>query len=298
MATREKTSSEISESFDFGKWLSGVVSKLPARDKVVARFNSFDTMMTPFYGVLMAWATYAIGMNMYRFGPTDVESLNYFINLYAGLSLISFAIVAVAFFESMRRNELGDTAKIIVAIAINYMVMRFSGTWGPMMVAYGLGFVLAHSASRHGKLDWTPLVAYNSAFIGLATNIFGISAASAVWPVFIGFVFQSVEIFRNEDYRAVRLAVPGMVIAVLGLVFTMNPVTWILLGGLVSLLIAPTIFKLGEGKSEKLADTVKNCGIPLGDFENGIKNIRANTEAAMLTLSASCVFVILMVIFS
>lgn len=297
MATREKTSSEISESFDFGKWLSGVVSKLPARYKVVARFNSFDTMMTPFYGVLMAWATYAIGTSFYRYGPTDMVSLNYFTNLYAGLSLLSFAIVIVALFESVRRNEIGDMAKVIAAIAINYVVMRYNGTWLMMVLAYGFGFSLSHSASRSGKLDWTPLVAYNAAFIGIATQIFGFAAA-AIWPVMVGFVFQAVEVFRNQDYRSVRLAVPGMVIAVLGLVLTMNPVAWILLGALVSFVIAPTAFKLYESKHDKLQDTVKSCATPCADFDNGMKNLRTNAEAAMLTLTSSGLFVILMIMFS
>lgn len=297
MATREITS-EKRESFDIRKMVTDLVSKLPARDKVATRLNKIDTILTPFYAVLMAWATYVIGTSFYRYGPTDVVSLEYFTNLYAGLSLVAFAIVLVALFESVRRNEIGDMAKVIVAIAVNYAAMRFNGTWLLMVLAYGFGFSLAHSASRHGKLDWTPLVAYNAAFIGIATQIFGFTAVSVVWPVLMSVVFQAVEVFRNEDYRSVRLAVPGMVVAIAGLVLTMNPVAWILLGALVSFVIAPTAFKLYESKHDKLQDTVKSCGTPCADFDNGMKNLRTNAEAAMLTLVSSCLFVILMVMFS
>lgn len=288
----------VRESFDFGKMVTDLVSKLPARDKVAARLNKIDAILTPFYAVLMAWATYVIGINFLRFGPTSVESLTYFVNLYAGLSLVAFAIVLVALFESVRRNEIGDMAKVIAAIAINYVAMRYNGTWLMMVLAYGFGFALAHSASRSGKLDWTPLVAFNASFIGMATQIFGFAAASVVWPVLVGVVFQAVEIFRNQDYRAVRLAVPGMVISVLGLVLTMNPIVWILVGALVSFVVAPTAFKLYESKHAKLEDTVKSCATPCSDFDNGLKNLRTNAEAAMLTLVSSCLFIIIMVMFS
>lgn len=288
----------VRESFDFSKWVSNLVNKLPARNTVVARFNSLDLTLTPFYAVLMAWATYAVGINFLGYGPNSIESLNYFINLYSGLSLISFAIVAVALFESVRRNEIGDMAKVAAAIVINYMVMRYNGTWLLMVLAYGFGFALAHSASRHGKLDWTPLVAFNGAFIGLATQFFGFAAASIVWPVMVGVVFQAVEIFRTQDYRSVRLAVPGMIVSVLGLALTTNPIAWMLIGALVSFVIAPTMFKLYENKHALLGETVLGCATPCTDFDNGMKNLRTNAEAAMLTLVSSSLFVIIMVMVS
>lgn len=283
----------VRESFDLRKWVAAQIDKLPALEKVSDRLNKLDKTLTPFYAVLMAWATYAIGVNFYRFGPDSIESLEYFINLYAGLSFVAFAIVAVAFFESVRRNEISDTIKVVVAIAVNYAAMRFNGTWLIVVLAYGFGFALAHSASRHGKLDWTPVVAFNGAFIGLATQFFGFTAASIVWPVLMSMVFQAVEVFRNRDYRSVRLAVPGMVIAILGLVLTMNPVMWILVGATVSFIVAPTLFKLYEKKHELLSDTVKICGTPCSDFDNGMKNLKTNAEAAMLTLVSSSMFVII-----
>lgn len=288
----------VRESFNLINWVVAQVNKLPAIEKLATRLNKLDITLTPFYAVLMAYATYALGVNFYRFGPDTVESLEYFVNLYAGLSLVSFAIVAVAFFESVRRNEISDTVKVIAAIAVNYVAMRYNGTWLIMVLAYGFGFALAHSASRHGKLDWTPLVAYNASFIGMATQIFGFAAASVFWPVLMGVIFQALEIFRNRDYRSVRLAVPGMAIAILGLVLTTNPVAWILTGAAISFIVAPTMFKLYEQKHELLGDTVKVCGTPCSDFDNGLKNLKTNAEAAMLTLVSSSLFVIVMVMVS
>lgn len=282
----------IGGGFDLSGLVSGLVEKLPSIDTSAAWLGKLDAVMVPFWGVVVAWLTYIVGTGFYNYGPTSVPELTYQTNLFASLSSVAFVIVAVAFFESLRRNELSDTLKVVVAIAVNYLAMRFNGTWLLMALAYGFGFSLSHSASRHGKLDWTPLVAYNAAFIGLTTSFFNFAGTAVIFPVLVGMVVQAIEIFRARDYQAVRLAVPGLVVAGAGVVLSVNPVGWILVGAALSFIVVPTLVKLYHSKTGKHGVWLKTSAQPCNGWDNGFKNLRVNFESAMLTLVASCVFAI------
>jgi hypothetical protein len=259
--------------------------------------NKADQFVAPVLPLFMYLGMAMLGFAFVRFlMVTELSQDVYYKNLFAGMGFISLAIVALSFWDSMKRNEIPDTIWVVVAIALNYAAINFFGTWGWVQASYGIGFWLAHKASRNGKLDWTPLVAYNAAYIGLASHVFGSSAASVALPVLMGVLYEVTEIVRTRNYQAVRLAYPGMAIALVGMFVTTNPIIWVLVGATVSFIGVPTAVKLYHKKYSKGGSWLKSCAEPFKDCDNGLNYVRVNGEAAMLTLVTSTLMMIIMVI--
>lgn len=278
-------------------WFAGIWNKRPSLEQVknglVWMLESTNHLHAPIAGLMMYW----IAINFVRFLPnaqSSVETLNYFVTVFAGFPLIAVAIVVLAGFESLRRNEMLDTVKVLIAIAINYLAITLGGNLTIVVIAYVFGYAIANEASRHGKTDFTPMVAYHGAFIGMIANTFGFGAITLIWPVLAAVVYELVEIARAKDFMSIRLALPGFIISMIGVIFTMNPTWWIVAGALVSFVVTPTVVKVIHLHFKKYGSWLKTCENPLGSWENAFKHLKINFEAAMLTLVGSVLIVVLM----
>jgi hypothetical protein len=258
--------------------------------------GKLDLMLIPFYAILLERLMGLIGERFVAYGATTIDELVYYDNLISGLVWISLIILALSFWDSLRRNEVKDTFWVVLAIVVNYLAITLVGSWSAVTFAYSIGYVVTYIASRHGKMDWTPIVAYNAAYIGMASFTFGVGAASIALPVMVSVIFEVAEIIRNRDYRAVRLAYPGLVVALVGLIVTVNPVLWILTGAFISFIVTPTAVKVYHNTKKKGGSWLKSSGEPFKDCDNGLKDLRINIEATMLTLVVSSFACILMII--
>jgi len=277
--------------------MQSVLSRLPKPATVIAKADSLDKWLTPLYGSVMAYLLYTLGMSFYSAYPTTDAGIFYLTQIYTGFSLIAVVFLGLSFFESLRRNELGDTVRVIVAVILCFVATRVSGSYTIIAIAYGFGFAFVHGASRHGKLDWTPMVAFNAAYVWVAVSAFGASAVSVILPVMLTVVFEVAEVLRNRDYRAVRLALPGFAVALFGIVVTMSPTYWVIAGAVISFGVIPTVVRLVANSRKEWADWLKTSESPCSEWQNGMKNLTVSLESAMLTLAASMLMLIAAVVF-
>lgn len=278
-------------------WFEGLLAKRPSLADVQGWLVSFDGKFSHLYAPIAGAAMYFLGLAFTRFLPTAESSpveFQYFGDVFNGFFLIAATIVGFSLFESLRRNEVKDTFKVLVAIAINYLAITAGGNMAVVSLAYLLGFAIVDEASRHGKLDFTPMVAFHGAFIGIAAHTFGWGGISLVWPVMAAVLYEVVEIFRNKDYQSVRLALPGLVIALVGVIFTMNPTSWVLAGAVVSFIVTPTLVKAYNLKTKKGGSWLKTCNSPCEGWGNSAQHIRINFESVMLTLVGSTLIIVTM----
>lgn len=278
-------------------WFAGIWNKRPSLEQVknglVWMLESTNHLHAPIAGLMMYW----IAINFIRYLPTQAgmeHKLDYFLTVFAGFPLIAVVIVVLAGFESLRRNEMLDTAKVLFAIFVNYLAITLGGNLMIVVLAYAFGYAVVNEASRHGKTDYTPMVAYHGAFIGLVASTFGFGAISLIWPVLVAVIFELVEINRSKDYMSMRLAVPGFIIALIGVVFMANPTWWIVAGAIVSFVVTPTVVKVIHLHFKKYGSFLKTCETPLESWDNAFKHLKINFEAAMLTLVGSVLMVVLM----
>lgn len=272
--------------------LQKVLKKLPKSKTVFEFVGKIDKMMVYYWGVAVALMMYVIGQSYVRFLPTTPEQTAYQTNVFSGFVLISLFAVALTLFDSLRRNELGDFAKMLVAIVVCFLAVRTTTNDTIIILAYGFGFSLVHSAARNGKLDWTPVVGFNAAYIAFAAMTFGFSAVTIVVPVLLAVAFEVAEVLRFRNYRAIRLAVPGIAVSIVGIMASMNPTLWILAGGIISFGVVPTIVRLHKADSDWLRFSEQPCS----GWQNGVKHLTVNFESAMLTLVTSLVVMVVMIV--
>lgn len=272
--------------------LQKVLKKLPKWETVFEFVGTLDKMMIYYWGVAVALMMYVFGQSYVRFLPTTPEQAVYHADVFSGFVLISLFAVALTLFDSLRRNELGDFVKMLVAIGVCFVAVKTTPDLTIIILAYGFGFSLAHSASRNGKLDWTPIVGFNAAYVAIAASAFGYTAVTIVVPVLMAVAFEVAEVLRFRNYRAIRLAVPGIAVSIVGIVVSMNPTLWILAGGIISFGVVPTIVRLHKDDSDWLRFSEQPCS----GWQNGAKHLTVNFESAMLTLVTSLVVTILMLV--
>lgn len=268
------------------------LKRLPKSADVYAFVGKLDKMMIPFYGIATAVVMYVIGQLYVSHMPNSAEQLVYQEAAFSGFVLISFAILALASFESLRRNELGDFVKMAIAISASYAATSLTDNWFVIVAVFGLGFSLVHQAARNGKLDWTPVVGYCAAYVGFASMAFSFGAATVVVPVLFAVLFEVAEVLRFRNYRAIRLALPGIAVSLIGIILTMNPTFWILAGGIISFGVVPTVLRVRQADS----DWLKFSEQPCSGWQNQVKHFTINIESAMLTLVTSLVVTILVIV--
>jgi len=276
---------------------------MPTRDQITGWFGKKDVDMVPYWGIVAATCLYFVGMAFIAYNPSDstIQEYQYLMTVMSGFVMLGFLYLAIAGFESMRRREMSDTVKIVVAVAISYVAMQ-TNNWTVIAIAYGFGFSLAHSACRSGDLDFTPMVAFNGAFVGLTAASFPNSNAY-VFPVLMVVLFQIIELLRNKNYDSVIMAIPGLLVAIIGLALTTDPVLWVGLGALVSGVIVPTAIRNLYNKLENtdrkksLGTMLKQCASPCKGWENQFKDVRISFDAALNTLAGSSVVIIVILMY-
>lgn len=151
-------------------------------------------------------------------------------------------------------------------------------------------------ACRHGELDFTPMVGYGVAYIGLASYHFGVDANTIALPVVLIAIYQAVELVRNRNYRSIVLALPGLAIAAFGILATFSPTYWVVAGIMVSFIVTPSLIKVLHLKKKMGGKWLKQCGEPLSDWTNDLRHVRTSVDSALFTAVVSIVTIALMLV--
>lgn len=251
---------------------------LPSRVQIFGFLNNLNDNLMWSYAVIVGILAFVLESQLSQ--VTAPMIAGYHQSLFSALFLVALVVTIIALFEAVRRNELSDSFWVIVAIVGTYIVANMDVVLGGLI--YGLGFGLVYKAAMNGKPDFTPIVAYNSAMIGIASLV---GANFIVLPIALALLFEVFELVRaNNSRQAIALAIPGMVVVVLGLFISVNPMIWVLLGVSLSIVVVPTALKLYHHKYKKFGFWLKGSEEPCSSWPNNARFLRVNLEAAIITL--------------
>lgn len=212
------------------------------------------------------------------FSTDAVEVAQAFYNV----GLVAAFLVVVNLFETMSRNDLPDFAIVVGSVLLALFGLWF-GDWVLIALTYVGGVSLVHYACHSGRLDWSPMVGYNSLYVAGAVYFYGFGAVSIIVPIMLATVFAVVEVMRYKNAQSIRIALPFIAISMIGILFApVNPMWFVIPGIILSAIVIPTALQFD--KEERFGSKMtKFAGKPFGSFSNNLKNVTIDLEAASLT---------------
>lgn len=222
------------------------------------------------------------GFYLYRQVWLDIVDLSGYAGVMDLIMWVAGFVVLVNFFETMSRNDFGDFI-IVVVSAIAMLWALNTGQMTMVVLMYAGGISLTHYACHSGKLDWSPMVGLNALYVMGATYMYGMGAVSILVPILLAMVFAVAEVLRYKNAQAIRIALPVIFVAGLGIIFTSVNAMWFVIPGLLlTTAIIPTALQFD--KNERFGSKMtKFAGKPLASFNNNMSKFYVDLEAGSLT---------------